>query len=604
MGNTTSQRVSPTLSPLETLPLPVLEDICEYLEHNEPGRTSLFAFALASQRCCEAAERQRFERISIVQGSVKKLERDLKIWNATLASYRRARYVRRVRVSGCLLVKGRTAPWEAWGYCPCRVVLDIKEKGHTASYLESLPIGLRSFKSFDTRPTTFKLMDSHLGSYNFRTSRTGSTLIQEEKEEAETENGVHAAYGKTPGECSEDGNNETANGDEDGFLALGIPTRAETVVHVPDDVAHRQNEAWKMLAAFISQFPGLRDFMWDSTDTFPSPILSMIHTKLPRCRIHVSQFCLRSLLQDKRDIHDIDDDDYALATSPCLYSVAVAIPYAGYDQLAHVDYNKEVLVQLASGLAPNLHTIYVDHLDIASSRDLYLASRTPRPAWRSLAIETQKQQRHAASPARGQSLPPSKGSLHTLIRTCQLGPGIGVTELEHWRTLTHFDQLRHLHLGHGVSLDALTLLAQMALQGELASLHTFKLVRISTWACEHYYAEVRDACSLLLTHLPPLKALQLRPIGGETLRLILEYHGATMQRLDIYDRECIPLSREHIEDLAVQCPRLTHLDICVPRSSSTEGSLAAEDIRRMFTPLRHLTYLRADEFVQRDDPHD
>jgi hypothetical protein len=91
---------SASSSPLETLPLLVLESICEYLAHSEFKRHSLFAFSLTSKCCCFAAIGQRFERIRFTLRGRKKLRQNLDRWNEILGIDGRARYVRRVKVVG------------------------------------------------------------------------------------------------------------------------------------------------------------------------------------------------------------------------------------------------------------------------------------------------------------------------------------------------------------------------------------------------------------------------------------------------------------------------------------------------------------------------
>jgi hypothetical protein len=65
----------------------------------------------------------------------------------------------------------------------------------------------------------------------------------------------------------------------------------------------------------------------------------MLHNDLPNSRLHVHMFSLRSLFQERDRLHDMDDDEYALATSPSLYSVCAASIYLHSD--GNLDYNEE-----------------------------------------------------------------------------------------------------------------------------------------------------------------------------------------------------------------------------------------------------------------------
>lgn len=72
----------------------------------------------------------------------------------------------------------------------------------------------------------------------------------------------------------------------------------------------------------------------------PICILSFMHQSHPNCRVHVHSFSLRSLHQPKDGSpHDIELDDFVLATSPCLSNIFVS--YSGYDTDGKVNYNDE-----------------------------------------------------------------------------------------------------------------------------------------------------------------------------------------------------------------------------------------------------------------------
>jgi hypothetical protein len=70
----------------------------------------------------------------------------------------------------------------------------------------------------------------------------------------------------------------------------------------------------------------------------------MLHNDLPRSRLHVHTFSLRSLFQQRDRLHDIDDDEYVLATSPSLYSICVASIYLDSD--GNLDYNEDAALRI------------------------------------------------------------------------------------------------------------------------------------------------------------------------------------------------------------------------------------------------------------------
>lgn len=89
-----------SLSPLATLPLELLELICEHLTLCDSKRRSLLAFSLTSKYCCFAAARQRFQQICFTVRNREKLRQDVKQLQEILGIDGRARYVRRMKVVG------------------------------------------------------------------------------------------------------------------------------------------------------------------------------------------------------------------------------------------------------------------------------------------------------------------------------------------------------------------------------------------------------------------------------------------------------------------------------------------------------------------------
>jgi hypothetical protein len=98
-------------------------------------------------------------------------------------------------------------------------------------------------------------------------------------------------------------------------------------------------DAWKPTAQLLATCAGLKDFYWASTDEVLRCVLDMLHNDLPRSRLHVHTLSVRSLFQERDRLHDMDDDEYALATSPSLYSVCTASIYLHSD--GNLYYNEE-----------------------------------------------------------------------------------------------------------------------------------------------------------------------------------------------------------------------------------------------------------------------
>lgn len=96
-----------TAFPLETLPLLVLERICDYLDNDSEKRHSLWAFSLTSRCCCAAAAAQRFCQIQLNILAPNALESSLKRWTDVLNSDGRYRLVRPLKVSRAMTERER-----------------------------------------------------------------------------------------------------------------------------------------------------------------------------------------------------------------------------------------------------------------------------------------------------------------------------------------------------------------------------------------------------------------------------------------------------------------------------------------------------------------
>lgn len=96
-------------SPLEKLPLDVLEPICKILALCDPARKSLFAFSLVSKKCCVVSQSSRFSRIYFRVTTAAKLREDVELWDQFLQVHDRFRHVRFVKVSGLMHLKSETA---------------------------------------------------------------------------------------------------------------------------------------------------------------------------------------------------------------------------------------------------------------------------------------------------------------------------------------------------------------------------------------------------------------------------------------------------------------------------------------------------------------
>jgi hypothetical protein len=90
--------VLPTAVSLESLPLLVLERICQYIDDDSEKRHSLWAFSLTSRCCCAASAAQRFCQFQLKVSAPDELESGSRRWTEVLNLGDRQRHVRRLKV--------------------------------------------------------------------------------------------------------------------------------------------------------------------------------------------------------------------------------------------------------------------------------------------------------------------------------------------------------------------------------------------------------------------------------------------------------------------------------------------------------------------------
>ncbi|KAF2835790.1 hypothetical protein M501DRAFT_1019400 [Patellaria atrata CBS 101060] len=169
--------------------------------------------------------------------------------------------------------------------------------------------------------------------------------------------------------------------------------------HHSPETAQTEDEAWRPLAHFMLQLTGLTDL--DSPE-------------------------------------EVDLYDFALASSPCLYRIYATV--YEWDSHGKVNYNREAIERMVTGLAPQLKSINICHTPPRESPELTAAERQPRPTWRGFGFDESQ-------------ITKQQGKLHTL----NLGVA-GVTTASTflaWSHITAFSGLRVLKIQTLISLDML-----------------------------------------------------------------------------------------------------------------------------------------------------
>jgi hypothetical protein len=166
---------------------------------------------------------------------------------------------------------------------------------------------------------------------------------------------------------------EDAYDSDDEFVPWGERNRD---LH-PDDSwtsdLDARDDTWISLAGFIALLPALHDLVYACTNQVPPCLLDTLRQNLPDCRLHVRNFRLRSVHQHKDQLHDIDQDEYSLATYPSLHSIVV--DGRACDSEGRVNYNHEAAMQIV-GLNPGIA--------LRTKKNLFIGIKSTRNALFSL----------------------------------------------------------------------------------------------------------------------------------------------------------------------------------------------------------------------------
>ncbi|ETS85763.1 hypothetical protein PFICI_03788 [Pestalotiopsis fici W106-1] len=374
--------------------------------------------------------------------------------------------------------------------------------------------------------------------------------------------------------------------DHDGFFDPPVePVMVDVAEsHLDTQEAKKQhNEAWQPFADFISRLPALRDLVYSCADQVPPCLLAALHQHHPQSRLHVHTFALRSLLQKHDEIRDIDLDEYALITSPCLYSVLLYTS-RGYITTGHVNYNHEALFAMASGVSPGLRHVRTNTIQAGNSPALLRAARAPRPEWRGFFMNN-----NGTTYAKGQL-----ESISIIGQGSSVNLGVAA-----WARITDFRKLRSLeHATHESTTDDLNMLVLMASNGQLGQLRKLSL---QLNASQHVYPYMEANLAVLLEHLPPLEELSITgPHGPMSLSAITRHQGASLQKLKLVPDQsttagvstlAVVDSSHLVNQLQRYCPNLRQLELMLPRSKGDEREVALYQALGKFKSLTHLTIL-------------
>jgi hypothetical protein len=341
-------------------------------------------------------------------------------------------------------------------------------------------------------------------------------------------------------------------------------------VHVmyDDSVIEKDSEediAWKSLASAIKTMPCLAKLEYNCSNQFPPSLLEALHDHIsyPQCKLYHNTFRLRTLLWDTPYPYEM-----ALATSLCLYSVKVKCCHR--DSEGDMDFNQEAIMELVTGLAPNLKEVVVVNLLPESS---WRYHHLPWKSWQGL-----------PGFVPGQSV----GSLTSLsllgqIKSDRRGPwGF----LQAWTKHTDLSFLQHLSLGGGfecedvgINDETMKWITENCLFPRLKSLR----IRLNRDDRNDDRPDYSENAVALFESFERLDELSVSgPIEPQILETILLKHGQTLTKLSIRPiedgseapngrlRGHIPMTctTEQIIQIYTQCPVLQELAVPIKRTQS------------------------------------
>lgn len=307
---------------------------------------------------------------------------------------------------------------------------------------------------------------------------------------------------------------------------------------------------WEPLAKLVQQLPSLVDLIFGCTSPFP-PCLLLVLQRRRQCRLHISRFKLHSLNASVTDAHE-----FMLASSPCLYSIGLRYEEGGGMAYGIANYEREAVMRLVAGLAPNLKEVHLFHF----SEGVGIYDETPWQPWKGFTLDNEK---HSSS----------QGSLRFL----RLSTYEDITSqlVKDWRASTDFSVLRTLKLESIIEEDAAEFLSTNCSFPSLTNLS------LKLGARNHDdpppTRDYFDAANRFLRSLPRLNTLSLvGNIPQVTLDTTLGHHGSSLHKLLLACQQVTGLLlQRHIADIKEYCPLLEDLSLSIPRSRGDASEVAA-----------------------------
>ncbi|EZG03539.1 hypothetical protein H106_06987 [Trichophyton rubrum CBS 735.88] len=359
-------------------------------------------------------------------------------------------------------------------------------------------------------------------------------------------------------------------------------TRYYTELWPESDRCDLDDGSWMPLADLIRRLPQLADLVYLGLTQFPPCMLDALHTSIPSCRLFLHNFMLRSIVEGDR----LDEYDYTLVTSPCLYGLTISC----YDvQISEelYSFHQEAIQRMVYGLSPNLKEIHIDRDRLGG-----FAARFPlKPAY--------SWNQHWQGFTLDKKLPGTfqKGALERIVLS-KRETDIIKRDIEPWSEYTDFSKLRVLRLCPDVCNIREDVLEYL-LTFNFASLETFELwmgkfSRTSFFLlpCSSSFAR---AIKQFLEQVPALSTLKLQDWDPKLELDVLQY--SNLRKLHLKPVVGSSVSLNNLNHIAKYCPLLSTLVITLRR---LRGNADEVKMYKVLGSMARLAYL--DLLLVVEDP--
>ena len=331
-------------------------------------------------------------------------------------------------------------------------------------------------------------------------------------------------------------------------------------------------ESWQTLNDLIKQFPALRNIFWCHDQRIPLSLLRYINEFLPRCKLHMRNFKLRSAYALKGQANKIDAYDLELATSPCVSSIALMHDYT---EQGYTNWNLDAVKEMVAGAAPGLKAVSVLHATSPWHPGGHTLSQT-NGRWRSGTLCSERR----------------LGALQHL----ELSHGNAKT-LEEWSTITDFSLLRTFKYYRFIAAPGFRWLTQNC---SFSSLRTLCIMP-GGGGTEEAVNDLPDATIDFIRSLPSLQSVKLVGLYTQaTVRAVLEHCGDSLRELYLaLPYKDTPMTFDNLDDsvfanlrmlalIHTHCPNLEVLAVPMLRS---QGDAHEVSLYRSFGQMPKLRNL-------------